>query len=338
MITKIQIYGERCSGTNYLEELLLLNFDVEIIWSYGWKHFFGFNDVSNSDDVLFIGIIRNLEDWINSLYREKHHLPVELTKNIDAYLNNTFYSIEENGNEMMNDRNIETNERYKNIFELRHIKNKFLIETMPTLVKNYCLITHDDLINNFVDTMNKIKNCNLQIKQNINYPLNIYYYQKDKAIIFKKKQNEITAEIIMKHENLFYEKILFEKINILERPEEGGRPNYVGDSRKSYQVAPVEPVAPITQVASVEPIAPVPKEFSRSPALSNFAHSRPTTHNGVNGRKIHLSENSFCHRVAPSWPISQLLRLAPTASARSKRFFIPLTPPQVMGMGLRVRR
>ena len=219
MIKKIQIYGERCSGTNYLEEVLLLNFDVEIIWTYGWKHFFGFNDVSNSDDVLFIGIIRNLEDWINSLYREKHHLPVELTKNIDTYLNNTFYSIEENGNEMMNDRNIETNERYKNIFELRHIKNKFLIETMPTLVKNYCLITHDDLINNFVDTMNKIKNCNLQIKQNINYPLNIYYYQKNKARVFKKKQNEIRAEIIMKNANLFYEKMLFEKINILDRPE-----------------------------------------------------------------------------------------------------------------------
>jgi len=76
---KVTIYGERCSGTNYLEELLLLNFDVETVWDYGWKHFFGFNDLTNSDDTLFIGIIRNLEDWINSLYREKHHLPIHLT-------------------------------------------------------------------------------------------------------------------------------------------------------------------------------------------------------------------------------------------------------------------
>ena len=76
------IYGERCSGTNYLEELLLLNFDVEIVWDYGWKHFFGFDDLTNSDDTLFIGIIRNLEDWINSLYREKHHLPTHLTGKI----------------------------------------------------------------------------------------------------------------------------------------------------------------------------------------------------------------------------------------------------------------
>ena len=76
---KVTIYGERCSGTNYLEELLLLNFDVEIVWDYDWKHFFGFNDLTNSDDTLFMGTIRNLEDWINSFYREKHHLPTHLT-------------------------------------------------------------------------------------------------------------------------------------------------------------------------------------------------------------------------------------------------------------------
>jgi hypothetical protein len=29
-ITKFTIYGERCSGTNYLEELILINFDVTL--------------------------------------------------------------------------------------------------------------------------------------------------------------------------------------------------------------------------------------------------------------------------------------------------------------------
>ena len=212
MLKKVTIYGERCSGTNYLEELLLLNFDVEIIWSYGWKHFFGFHDLKYSDDVLFIGIIRNLEDWINSLYREKHHFPEELNQ-IDAYLNNIFYSIDGN-KEIMNDRNIETKERYKNIFELRHIKNKFLIETMPTLVKNYCLIRYDDLINNFVNTMNKIKNYNLKINENnIKFPLNIHYYKKEKDKIYQKTPNKISKEIIMKKANLYYEKMLFKNLD-----------------------------------------------------------------------------------------------------------------------------
>ena len=46
MLKKVTIYGERCSGTNYLENLLLLNFDIEIVWDYGSKHFFGFNKVN----------------------------------------------------------------------------------------------------------------------------------------------------------------------------------------------------------------------------------------------------------------------------------------------------
>jgi hypothetical protein len=209
MIKKVTIYGERCSGTNYLEELLLLNFNVEIVWNYGWKHFFGFNNLSNSDDVLFIGIIRNLNDWVNSLYREKHHLPSELTKNIDTYLNNTFYSITESGEEIMDDRNIETKERYKNIFELRHVKNNFLVEEIPKLVKNYCLIIYDDLVDNFTEIMNKIKNHNLEVKNNITFPININYYKNNKDITFKKKENEIQNEEIVSKANLFYEKILF---------------------------------------------------------------------------------------------------------------------------------
>jgi hypothetical protein len=210
---KVTIYGERCSGTNYLEELLILNFDVEIVWCYGWKHFFGYSDLSDSDDTLFIGIIRNLEDWINSLYREKHHLPDHLTKTIDTYLNNTFYSIYDNKNEIIEDRNIDTGERYKNIFELRLVKNKYLIEKMPNLVKNYCLITYDDLLDNFVDIMYKLKDCGLKIKDDSNFPLNITYFKKDQKTIFKKKENIIPKEkIIIENEELkFYENLLFPK-------------------------------------------------------------------------------------------------------------------------------
>ena len=180
MIRKVTIYGERCSGTNYLEKLLCENFDIEITWDYGWKHFFGFNNLNNTDNVLFIGIIRNLEDWINSLYRNKYHLPFELIESTDAFLNNTFYSMYDDGSEIISDRNLETNERYKNIFELRHVKNKYLIETMPKLVNNYCLITYDDLCKNFIDVINKIKNFNLPVKNNIEFPINIFYHEKKK--------------------------------------------------------------------------------------------------------------------------------------------------------------
>ena len=194
---------------------MISNFDIQITWHYGWKHFFGFSNFQNSDNVLFIGIIRNLEDWINSLYIHKHHLALHLINNIDAYLKDTFWSITKQNNEMMNDRHIETGERYKNIFELRLIKNKFLIEKMPTLVKNYCLITHDDLLTDFDLVMNKLKNCGLKIKNNIKFPLNtIYYKGEPNNNIYKKKENIISKEKIkecckIEKELMIYENILF---------------------------------------------------------------------------------------------------------------------------------
>ena len=38
---KYTIYGERCSGTTYLQTLIETNFQgCAITWEYGWKHFF----------------------------------------------------------------------------------------------------------------------------------------------------------------------------------------------------------------------------------------------------------------------------------------------------------
>ena len=195
---KVTIYGERCSGTNYLEELLVLNFNVEIVWDYGWKHFFGFHDLRHTDDVLFIGIIRNLEDWINSMYREQHHFPKKLT--IHEFLNDPFYSISD-GKEIMEDRHIETKQRYKNIFELRHVKNKFLIETMPTLVKHYCLITYEHLLTHFDSIMNHLKHT-YHLTSKFDVPRNIMYYKKEKNKPYQKKINEISKEIIYQKANL----------------------------------------------------------------------------------------------------------------------------------------
>ena len=74
MLNKFTIYGERCSGTNYLEVLILKNFKVKLTWEYGPKHFFGFNNkLDKSDDTLFVCIIRDSFKWLNSLYRDKYH-------------------------------------------------------------------------------------------------------------------------------------------------------------------------------------------------------------------------------------------------------------------------
>jgi hypothetical protein len=224
MLKKYTIYGERCSGTNYLEDIINMNFDVNITWDYGWKHFFGFQDdaLKNSDDTLFICIVRNLSDWINSFYRLKHHLPLLYKTNmteedkIDEFLNKEFWSFDDSdGNrdtkkEIIKDRNIYTGKRYNNIFELRHTKIKWMLENLPNKVKNCIFIRYEDLIKDFDKTLLKIKDKGLEIKKNINFPLNTDNYKGGKSK-FVKKNNSISTEFILSNPNLLplYEKYIY---------------------------------------------------------------------------------------------------------------------------------
>ncbi len=217
MLKKMTIYGERCSGTNYLENILNINFENEITWEYGWKHFFGFQDdkLKNSDNTLFICIVRNLPDWINSFYRNPHHLNDINCHSIENFLNKEIISYQFNsksfnnfyghqGNELLEDRNIYTGERYKNIFELRHTKLKWMLEDLPNKVKNYIFITHEDLINDFEKTLFRIKEKGLKVKKNINFPLN-------SNSVFVPKENSISTEYILSNSNYIplYEKKIY---------------------------------------------------------------------------------------------------------------------------------
>ena len=156
------IYGERCSGTNFLMQSIRENFNIEYTTKYCWKHFFGHYQFENNEeenDTLFIGIIREPISWIDSFFKKKHHLPDENRSNIHSFLFNQFYSIyEDTYTEIKEDRNMITNERYKNIFELRKIKNNFLINEMKNRVKNYVLIRYEDLRDNYDVILNFLKN------------------------------------------------------------------------------------------------------------------------------------------------------------------------------------
>ena len=59
---------------------------------------------------------------------------------------------------MLEDLNYITNKKYKNIFELRKLKNDYLMNIMPDKVKNYILINYESLLNNYEETLELIKN------------------------------------------------------------------------------------------------------------------------------------------------------------------------------------
>lgn len=154
MVKYFTVYGERCSGTNFLTSAMQENFKLEFTTKYTWKHFFGhykFENNEEENDTLFIGIVRNPITWIDSFYKKPHHVPSENLVNINSFISNKFYSIYNSDphNEIMEDRHILTNERYNNIFELRYVKNNYLITEMKKKVKNYLLIRYEDLRDNY---------------------------------------------------------------------------------------------------------------------------------------------------------------------------------------------
>ncbi len=187
-INRFCILGERCTGTNYLQKLMETNFNLtEETHKYGWKHFFGFSNYENSDDVLFIGIVRDPFQWLGSLNKKKHHLAPHLRQNMRVLLRAQFYSIydeyghgEKFGKEVMQDRNMFTGKRYKNIIELRNTKNKFLLDIMDKKVKNYILIRYEDLSTKTFEQLEIIRN-KFDLKQKNNELINIIKHTKKKG-------------------------------------------------------------------------------------------------------------------------------------------------------------
>lgn len=228
MLKYFTIYGERCSGTNFLEKAMEENFDLKITWDYDFKHWFGHHQFKNNekeDETLFLGIIRNPITWIDSFFKNPHHLPLSNKKNIKYFLFNECCSFDDDThNEIMVDRNIITKKRYKNIFELRYTKNNYLIHNMPKNVKNYLLLRYEDLYDNYDLILGYIeKKFNLK-RKNTDFKKIITYKGKKDGLFIKKNINltKKVVDIIINNLNKEQEKGLgyIEDIKDIEDIEE----------------------------------------------------------------------------------------------------------------------
>jgi hypothetical protein len=175
------IYAERHCGTNFLEKYLPKIYSgstpgidkLPLTWQYGWKHWFGLNNkkiIEKSQNTLFIGIVRDPYDWLMALKHNPYHLRSwngntknNPFKNDNDFLTSEVISCHKNGEELTSssrygsDHHIYENRRYKNIFELREVKNKYLLEIMPEISYNYVLINYEIFNTNiklFIDALN----------------------------------------------------------------------------------------------------------------------------------------------------------------------------------------
>jgi len=159
LIERFTIYGERHSGTNFLEHCITQQFGLPLTYYFGFKHWFGFTKpevISYHRNVLFIGIVRNPYDWLCAMYLAPHHVPLHTRHNFYKLLTNEWYSEDGKKREILHDRNYKTKERYKNIFELRKEKCYYLSQIMPVIANNYILISYDSFLKNHFNYLNII--------------------------------------------------------------------------------------------------------------------------------------------------------------------------------------
>ncbi len=169
VITHFTIFGERCSGTNYLEKLVKTNFGLTLTWEYGFKHCTPFcsedsfepgpskNIKKCTNHILFLMIARNPYDWMRSLYRTPFHFANEVkqlpfvqfiqtdkhtvwNEELDVYPSDHKY----NQTHLLTGINPDTALPFENLCDLRNCKNKSYLN-VKICVNNFEYINYDEL-------------------------------------------------------------------------------------------------------------------------------------------------------------------------------------------------
>lgn len=155
---RIQIFGQRCSGTNALARLLQTNLGKDVLTeAYGFKHWFVPDQTLFHDDVLVLIIARNAFDWLRSLHRQPWHAHPELKALAfgdfirapwHSYWDGEFGGIGKThpmrGSEMRHERDPTTGERFVNPIAKRTAKLAHWSD-LSGRAHNVALLSHETL-------------------------------------------------------------------------------------------------------------------------------------------------------------------------------------------------
>jgi hypothetical protein len=184
MIEKFCVFGERCSGTTYLEELLKHNFELQQTDEFGDKHLFKLKGFDNSDTTLFIGIERELISWMDSFSKTPHQVrpysPLDYEQLFFQPITSTYEDITETD---------------PNIMECRMRKSNLIRKVFPRRVKNFYFITYEDLKADPIVFLQLIHKW-FDLPTKPHFPQNWIYYKSEETKLFKERPVIIPPKII----------------------------------------------------------------------------------------------------------------------------------------------
>lgn len=164
-IRHVQIFGERCSGTNYLESLVRENFvDATITKDFGGKHWFirgheprsranettdlqCVRPLDDNDDTLFLVIVRNPYNWLRSIQTTPYHAWTHDSLPLNEFLRKPWVSSEVaavNPTWTERDDGYYFIEEAASVLELRTLKLRHF-HGLSEVVQNAVMIRYEDL-------------------------------------------------------------------------------------------------------------------------------------------------------------------------------------------------
>lgn len=156
--THLQIFGERCSGTNFVAQLLRRNLPrLQLTDRFGWKHGYVRPLEDDAPDCVFVVVVRDPFDWVRSLHRKPWHAAEPLReRTIREFLREPWWcewgrdmKLDEAdpriGTEMMHERHPETGERFANVLHLRASKLRHW-QDLRSRVRYYAAVRYEDVM------------------------------------------------------------------------------------------------------------------------------------------------------------------------------------------------
>ena len=131
-VQRVQLFGQRCSGTNYLQHLIEQNIPgLKVSFAFGYKHSTPKHLERTHDDVLFCVIYREPYCWLQSLHESPWHVhPRMRGAPFGQFIRSPWHCIWDHQSntkpndpmyhkEMMHERHPESGLRYANVMQMR---------------------------------------------------------------------------------------------------------------------------------------------------------------------------------------------------------------------------
>ena len=155
---KFKIYGERCSGTNFVQSLISNNCPgLRHTRRYNWEKHNFVNPPFVRDETLAVVVVREAFDWLRSLHRSPHQVGYWYKEtDFSGFLRHEWSGVFNGfllagqgklgikGAELMYERHPDTGARIANVVELRNLKVKSQLK-VRNLYPHWFIVRYEDV-------------------------------------------------------------------------------------------------------------------------------------------------------------------------------------------------